>query len=269
MLGQHMVPGEPAGSGQLFEVLAIGRGAGVQTHAQCPYDSRGLLHCRLGGAGHGASFTVSGRGPGSQSGPLFRSNCSTRVRLSTIGYKPHCIQAVPWLWVGGHPPTIAYHSGCPASACNSGTEGRRSTTSPIPASIYASRSNLIAGRHPNQHPELCPDTGPCRTPPPIGHTTVASHGQGHQDCSHWRRHRSAGPPARPQTLHGKHHGHRHGCRRRRQFRQADGIHRHAPAGGLPQQHRGPQRIGRAVFNFCCNTDSETRKDWAATRSATC
>ncbi len=31
--GQHVIPGEPAGSGQLFEVLAVRNRAGIQTRA--------------------------------------------------------------------------------------------------------------------------------------------------------------------------------------------------------------------------------------------
>ena len=58
--GQHVVPGEPAGTGQLFKVPAVRGCAGIQTHAQGPYDGRGLLRCGLRGAGHGVIFTVSG-----------------------------------------------------------------------------------------------------------------------------------------------------------------------------------------------------------------
>ncbi len=61
---------------------------GYQTHAECPRDDRGLLRCRLRGAGHGASTTCAGREPGYH-WVLFHRDGSTRVRLSTVGYKAH------------------------------------------------------------------------------------------------------------------------------------------------------------------------------------
>ena len=42
----------------------------------------------FGGAGHGASTTCAGRESGYRRG-LFHRDCSTRIRPSTIGYKPH------------------------------------------------------------------------------------------------------------------------------------------------------------------------------------